>query len=281
METSRNADRNLSTGLYTTFQDGVVIQGNDKPEFCSWCALPENEDDLPAVFCWTKMEAEAGQPLGTIIARKNLERAAGNGLFFWGIGNPLGHRVPELIRRERSPQVFFSIMKSKPKPEDEKAEKVLMWTAYVGLDGRAHQLPDHTIILSRGATKHGQKSKHYALVCHSVTPISNNDRTMLDSSHVRNLGSTTERIGFSQVTAIVEHDSSKNAGLRYRVAFRANLVSPYFVRLIQPRLLSDVDQKAVAQFAKDATPNMWIAFSRRLRDVYAQSVAQRTLWPTA
>jgi 4-aminobutyrate aminotransferase-like enzyme len=45
---------------------------------------------VPDIFCWTKMGTEAGQTLGTILRRKELERQAGSGIFAWGIGNSLG-----------------------------------------------------------------------------------------------------------------------------------------------------------------------------------------------
>ena len=42
---------------------------------------PATQDDCP------RMQAEAGQRLETIIARKEIERQAGEGLFLWGVGS--------------------------------------------------------------------------------------------------------------------------------------------------------------------------------------------------
>ena len=47
-----------------------------------------------AYFVWSKMQAEAGQGLAAIVARKEAERAAVDGIFWWGIGNSLGRAMP-------------------------------------------------------------------------------------------------------------------------------------------------------------------------------------------
>jgi|SRR5580693_804078 hypothetical protein len=99
---------------------------------CSWCrGWPATT--WPTVFCWTKMQAEAGQPLAHILRRKDLERSAGDGVFFWGIGNSLGTRILDLLGASGCPVVVFSTMRSKPKSEDASPDSVLRWTGY--LDG--------------------------------------------------------------------------------------------------------------------------------------------------
>lgn len=42
--------------------------------------------------CWSKVQAESGQTLNAIVARKEKERLAGAGVFFWGVGNALSLR---------------------------------------------------------------------------------------------------------------------------------------------------------------------------------------------
>lgn len=219
------------------------------------------------------MEAEAGQPLSAILIRKELERAAGSGIFFWGIGNALRERVAELVRRTPSPQVFFSVMKSRPRSVDADATNVLMWTSYVDSNGHTHPLPDHVLVLSRSVTTTAPKTRHYALVCHSQTSLSHGHLATLDAGHLKNLGSTAQRLGFSQVTAIVEHAQQRPLGPMYTVAFRATLVVPHFVRLAQPLPLTSIDQKSVTAFAtaSPTSPTAWHAFVRRLRQASAES----------
>jgi len=64
------------------------------------------------------MQAEAGQPIEAIIARKELERKAGDDSFCWGIGSPPPRRLGEVWRDGRDVDVVFSLMKSRPKPAD-------------------------------------------------------------------------------------------------------------------------------------------------------------------
>lgn len=110
------------------------------------------------------MQAEAGQSLDTIIQRKELERAVGDGVFFWGIGNAVGSSIAALVRRVTTPRVLFSIMRSKPKRQDVEPEALLLWTAYIDGDGQIRPLPRHALVLSRATTATGEKRRHYALV---------------------------------------------------------------------------------------------------------------------
>ena len=41
---------------------------------------------LPDHFCWTRYGTEAAQPIQNIFGRKEEERHANAGVFFWGIG---------------------------------------------------------------------------------------------------------------------------------------------------------------------------------------------------
>ena len=54
----------------------------------------------PEYLCWTRMQVEAGQALESIIARKEIERRAGGGLFFWGVGNAPSTAINALARLE-------------------------------------------------------------------------------------------------------------------------------------------------------------------------------------
>ena len=72
----------------------------------------------PDRFVWTKIQAEAGEPIQNILRRKELERRAGNGLFWWGIGESKGAAIGELIQTDPSPAVLFSIMRSAAAPPE-------------------------------------------------------------------------------------------------------------------------------------------------------------------
>jgi hypothetical protein len=183
------------------------------------------------------MQAEAGQSLELILMRKELERVAGHGLFFWGIGTSLGAKLLELLRRVANPKVLFSVMKAKPKRQDVSPDAIVLWTSYVDSFGRTQRLPEHALVLSRASTKSGPKTHHYALVCRSEAGLDLRSEGGIKLGHFRNLDSETPRIGSSQVTAIIEHLQMPTDGPDYSVDLVADLTAPYFVRLGDPVLL--------------------------------------------
>jgi hypothetical protein len=59
---------------------------------------------IPRDFCWTRFGTEAGEPIEQILERKEAERIATGGVFFWGIGNAVGRSISELVRRTDEPE---------------------------------------------------------------------------------------------------------------------------------------------------------------------------------
>ena len=84
------------------------------------------------------------------------------------------------------------------------------------------------------------KKVHYALVCYS--PISLVERQpggQLYARALRNLLSGNP-VGASQVTAVVRTEPSQfGQGRPYEIALSAQLVPPYFVRLLEPVPIAD------------------------------------------
>ncbi len=104
---------------------------------------------LPFAFCWTRVGVEAGQPLESIFRRKEEERAANGGLFFWGIGSAIGPSIAELVRQSPQPEVMFSPIKSAARSVDAKPESVVAWTSAQRFDGSKFVLPAQALITSR------------------------------------------------------------------------------------------------------------------------------------
>lgn len=189
---------------------------------------------LPNVFCWTKMGTEAGQPLDSIIARKDAERELGGGLFFWGIGTALGQKIWEFIDSNMQPFVLFSPMKSKPKKTDICPDKIFIWTSYIDRFGVKHTIPDHILVTSRGPSKSILKRNHYALVCWKDNSLKADFLPSVDSAKLRNYKDNSQ-LGYSQVTAVVEQEKLIGHSQRhYKVLFAAELVKPYYVKLSDP-----------------------------------------------
>jgi len=117
------------------------------------------------LFVWTKMQAEGGQSLASILEIKEAERQAGDGVFWWGVGNSLGSAVRKAATDSGGTlPVLFSQMRSPPKKADTHPSGVCIWNTWKGPDGKEHEIPNHVLEWSRGTL---DKKSHYALVCHS------------------------------------------------------------------------------------------------------------------
>ncbi len=180
------------------------------------------------------MGDEAGQPLSMILSRKEEERKRGNGLFFWGIGTALGSKVWAFIDTTQNPLAIFSPMKSKAQKSDIDPDLIFAWTSYVDKMGHKHAMPDHALVLSRGDSPTKVKQKHYALVCRKDTPLLDEKWPGLNCFNLGNYMGDS-KIGNSQVTAIVESRGlTSNKDQQYDVLFRAELVAPYYITLVDP-----------------------------------------------
>jgi hypothetical protein len=194
---------------------------------------------LPEVFCWTRFGTEAGQSVEHIFARKEQERIANAGLFFWGIGNAIGPSMIELLRRTDSPEALFSPIQSAARREDAIPSTVVAWTQAQTLLGEEYRLPEQSLVTSRFYLVK-PRAKHYALVCYSKSPIE--VRVGSEEIHFTGLRNllTSRPVGASQVTAVVQMSASEpyKAGASYGVAFRAHLTPPYLVSLRTPVALT-------------------------------------------
>ena len=197
---------------------------------------------IPECFCWTRFGTEAAQSIEQILARKEQERVANDGVFFWGIGNALGPSMNELIRCCREPEVLFSPIKSAARLQDVAPAAVAAWVSGETLAGDEFRLPERSLVTSRHDPD-APRAAHYALVCFSEGPLiarSSRSGEKLSFSSLSNLR-TGRPIGASQVTAVVRRDEGDPLGAKvYEVAIRARLVYPYFIRLRNPVVLPSV-----------------------------------------
>ena len=193
---------------------------------------------LPERFCWTRFGTEAGQPIDEILERKEEERVANGGIFFWGIGNALGPSMRELLRRTRNPQVLFSPMKSSARAEDVAPSAVVAWTSGETLSGDSYPLPDHSLVTS-GRNPIAPRNTHYALVCFCDSPLASSRRKdRIALTELSNL-LTGRPVGTSQTTAIVQRKAERVLeDSAYEITIRAKLVYPYFLTLRDPIPLS-------------------------------------------
>lgn len=185
------------------------------------------------LVCWTRMQSEAGERLVQIVARKEAERKAGEGVFFWGVGNPPAIATADFARLKIPVQAVFSVMKSRPQKRDIAPNSVLVWRRYFDMDGIERDLPPHVLITSRGEASSGQKKRHYALMCYSKEPLTLQYGTPFDPSAFRNAGANGGPIGASQVTALVRRFKQSDQS-SYEANIVAQLVGSYWVKLSDP-----------------------------------------------
>lgn len=185
--------------------------------------------------CWSRMQSEAGQALDAIVARKELERVAGLGVFFWGVGNPTAREIPALARQGVPVPVVFSIMKSKPRQADKAPSRVVAWRKYFDVHGAERVLPQGALVTSRGdSPKSGAKRVHYALMCRSEKPLAISRGEPFDVNAYRNAGRDGKPVGASQVTALLRQVAKPSESSDYEVNLRAQLEGGYWVRLSDP-----------------------------------------------
>jgi hypothetical protein len=217
---------------------------------------PPSPQHLTAMVCWTRMQAEAGQDLKSIIARKELERRVGGGLFFWGIGNAPNRSIKDLAAKGSEIDVVFSLMKTKARSEDSAPSGVLVWQSYFDNHGDENELPPHALITSRTGTATGTKRTHYALVCSSERKLQLEDHGPFDPLAYRNVSEAAAPVSPSQVTALVIRTAKESPESSYRVNFQARLVGSYWVRLGQPTVLPNNARRALTTaFARSGDLN--------------------------
>lgn len=194
---------------------------------------------VPALFCWTKMGAEAGEPLDAILRRKDLERACGEGVFAWGIGNSVGPALEyaRCAARGELIDAFFTPMRTRARAVDVTPVGTVMWRACRAHDGTVSPLPWHMLVTSRRHAASGmEKRHHFALICRRAEPLlGQHEQVEIDANRARNVMSNGQ-VGASQVTAVVKYRTTgdEKPNRSYRVLFRATLTHQAFVRLLDP-----------------------------------------------
>jgi hypothetical protein len=214
-------------------------------------------------FVWTKMQSEGGASLAKILALKEAERIAGKNVFWWGIGNPLDQAAVCKAARAANGTlpILFSRMHTPPQKKDAHPDRVLLWTEWEDPTGRTFKLPAHIFEWSRG---YEGKRTHYALVCRSSERLEIGDHGPFDPKHCQQekSGKTPASI---QVTALLRGSISMEVNHYpgcYREGFRATLIEPWFVRLVNPRPLDASEQRMLQTWSGEE----WQEVVDRLRD---------------
>jgi hypothetical protein len=206
------------------------------------------------------MHAEAGQDIGSIVSRKEAERRAGDGLFFWGVGNAPSRSIRALASEAIDIDVVFSLMKSRPHARDTSPTGIVVWGTYLDSEGIERAISEHALVISREQSSTRNKSAHYALVCRSDEELRLRDLGAFDPKAYRNIGDGGGPIGSSQVTALVVRTRAESPVSLYRINLRAKLAGSYWVRLCRPRPLKGAALATLAEIsarAAELTTDEW------------------------
>lgn len=207
------------------------------------------------------MGVESGEDLERILRRKDMERLSNDGIFVWGVGNPLGQGLRDLIRRSGEPKVVFSPMRSAAAAIDASPSGVTLWLDYFDHDGGVRPLPAGSLVTSRSETPAGAlKRTHYALFCRSDVPLSGcASDGKINFGELRNL-STGKALGFSQVTAIVSKalDRCSLKNTQYDALMCCYLVDPYFVKLCNGVVLSKEQLLLLEAASVETSSDAWL-----------------------
>ena len=207
---------------------------------------------IPDKFIWTRMNTDGGELLANILHRKNLERESGEdefeNTFWWGVGESKASAIWDWLVTEGNnrPVVCFSKALGKAQRRDESPESCLLWTTYrvfdaeTGRYGAEKNVPDHIIV------KSGKRESYYAIVCLAPRKLETSCTVELYGSHMRNLNNGKE-VGRTlaqspQTTCVVEYNERKEnvpAGGPYLLHMLAQSIHPYFVKMGEPKPLSD------------------------------------------
>jgi hypothetical protein len=207
-------------------------------------------------FVWIRVGANAGQDIQTIAARKEAERKAGGGEFWWGVGSSLGPSVRVVVEEEGPIPVVFSHMLTDPQPKDASPSEVLLWTSWVDHLGSLHEIPEHVIITS----SNHPRPKHYAMVCRSEEPFALVGKKPFNPKQCRTINGKAP--GSTQFVALLEPFAPHLRG-PYTVAFQAVLAEPYFAELRDPRAISPEERSLLDNWPRSGTS--WINLARQLR----------------
>ena len=228
---------------------------------------PELGNSEPGDYvCWSRMQAEAGQDLSSIIKRKECERLAGTGVFLWGVGNAPAVAITALARLRVPVPVVFSIMKSKPKAIDLAPRRVVVWRQYIDEQGIERPLPPNSLVTSRADNASGAKARHYALMCYSDAPLTLKKGVPFDPRAFRNVGGAGAPVGASQVTALLRKVCDTEEISNYEANICAWLTGGYWVRLYEPRELSPRLTAEVSEFNGDV--EQWQTLVQKVRGIF-------------
>ncbi len=193
-------------------------------------------------FVWNVIGEDASEPLSHILIRKEAERLAGNGEFWWGLGTALGDVASVAMANNGLLPVVFSARQPKTYTSDLSAQ---IWNGWESTrDGNSGSLPSHVLITSAyDPRKEGDAL--YALACRSSSQLVLHDH-VFNPAQCRTLKSGVSPY-YAQRAAVLKGELAHARG-SYTKGFAAELVAPWYVKLTDSRLLTSNELAVIRRF---------------------------------
>lgn len=226
---------------------------------------------LPDLFCWSKICSYSGQAAKVILGRKEHERLYRQKEVWWGIGEDLRTRIIKRLCRDSLSLAPPVILTSQPTDYQQKDSSVWVWQDYVIGKSPPQPIPKHALVLPWGTTKEGaERTDYFALVFQCDTPLTTDPQECLDPCAVWN-ASDRNRDVKRQVTAVVQRKPTvvPSGDYRYRIHIQGRLVSPFCVKLTNPRQwpLDAEERDAAEEAGKRILPEKdWMELVRSIRE---------------
>jgi hypothetical protein len=144
-------------------------------------------------FVWSVVGKDANETLEHIDVRKEAERNAGAGEFWWGLGSSLGQYVEAIARQhKRTLPALFSKSKSAKK---QASNRIRIWNEWRSVlhPRQRGRIPNHVVVTSGHGAKR-QSDVRFALICHSNVKLALGSAGFCDLAQCRTLRSG-EQVG--------------------------------------------------------------------------------------
>jgi hypothetical protein len=216
-------------------------------------------------FVWTEILFEAGESPEHIILRKEAERIAGSGEFWWGVDAPLGITVE--VRAERSGGTLPVLFSKSRTTEERHSSQIRIWDAWRSLlHPQVHgRIPDHVVITT--GYDLGKRQARYALTCRSDDKLTGAAIGFCDLAQCWSLKGS-QRVPHVRKAHVLRKDEpllsrrGPSSQSVYSIAFKAALVGHCFVLLENFRVL---DQGELNDLRNFQAGDNWLSLAKELR----------------
>jgi hypothetical protein len=216
-------------------------------------------------FVLSEIGPDAGETPEHIILRKEAERAAGAGEFWWGLGRSLGSSVE--VMAQRNGGTLPALFSKSRTTETTQGSEVRIWNAWRSVlhPDQQGRIPDHVIATSGHAPN--RRQTRYAFICRSADELALGTVGFCELSQCRTV-KYRQRIHalrgaqlLRKLEPIISPHGSPSQTV-CSIAFEANLVGHCYVLLENSRVLTPTELNILLQFQPG---DDWLSLAKKLR----------------